>query len=342
MPKEITHILFADDVAQHLIEAGAPWLAGLITAVRPSYHAGAIATDTFYYSVKLPLLDHSVGPWGEMVHGEHGEDTAAPMIEMLRRLRAGGEAMRNYPASVAFAAGFLTHMALDMTFHPWIYALSGQYYDPNEAARRLAVTRHRMIETWLDVAVARRRGLDPLHFRALDRIRRNGRANRAALRLWGESFRQVHNIDAAVWPQLKRNHRVHMALLRAFRRPLLALLVARADRVAEGRLKSFVALFYPAQGAVVPRVLMDHDGFIHPVTGLYQEGGHENLWTAAVARAVDFLLAVDRYLAHGADIAELTERVHGYNLSMGLPGCITANATHFQPVPLDTVWPADR
>jgi hypothetical protein len=342
MPKEITHILFADDVAQHLIEAGAPWLAGVLTATKPSYHAGSIATDTFYYALKLPVLDAQVGPWGEMVHGEHGEDTAAPMIEMLRRLRASGEAMDHYPESVAFAAGFLTHMALDMTMHPWVYALSGQYYDQSEPARRLAVTRHRIIETWIDIAVARRRGYEPLRFRALDRLRKNRRANRVALQLWGESFRQAHGIEAAVWPHLKRNHRMHMALLRLFRRPVIGYLAARVDKIAKGRLTSFVALFYPRHGAKVPHILFEQDGFIHPVTGLYQEGGFESLWTSAVARAVDFLVAVDHYLAQGADIAELAERIHGYNLSMGLPGVVTANAKHFQPVPLESVWPPER
>jgi hypothetical protein len=51
---------------------------------------------------------------------------------------------------IAFILGYITHCALDMTFHPVIYYLSGNYYDVDPGKKAHAVYLHRHLETCLD------------------------------------------------------------------------------------------------------------------------------------------------------------------------------------------------
>lgn len=331
MPKELTHIVFAEAVAARLLDQGAVWLSGLLTATRAPYHAGSITADVFYYGLGRQAR------LGAIVDGDHGEDTAAPMIEMLRRLKAGGDHAPDFAPQVAFAAGFLTHMALDMTFHPWVYAATGQYHASDAAERHLAVTRHRLLETWLDVHTLKQSRMGDRAGSALAAIDRERRAVDAALVLWAECLARAHQIDGALDNTVKRLHRRQLFLLSAYRSPVIGAGVCLADRVSGGRLAGVAALFHPPARAAVPPGVLDHAGFHHPVTGLYQEGGVDHLWDQAIARAAEFLGAADRYLVHNADIAEVTEHIHGYSLSMGLPACITAQAQHFNPLPLDAL-----
>lgn len=336
MPKELTHIVFAEAVAGRLIDQGSVWLSGLLTATRAPYHAGSITADVFYYG-----LGRQAG-LGAIVDGDHGQNTAAPMIEMLRRLKAGGDHAPDFAPQVAFAAGFLTHMALDMTFHPWVYAATGQYHASDAAERLLAVTRHRMLETWLDLHTLKQSRIGDAAARALAAIDRERRVVDPALVLWAECLARAHRIEGRLDRTVKRLHRRQLFLLSAYRSPVIGAGLRLADQVSGGRLAGVAALFDPLAGAAVPPGVLDHEGFHHPVTGLYQEGGVDHLWDQAIGRAVEFLGAADRYLVHNADIAEVTQHIHGYSLSMGLPACITAQAEHFNPLPLEALRPKRR
>jgi hypothetical protein len=259
---------------------------------------------------------------------------------MLRRLKAGGDQAPEFSGQVAFVAGFLTHMALDMTFHPWIYAATGQYYASDTAERRLAMTRHRLLETWLDMHWLKLSRMAEQISASLTAIRRQRGQIDTALVLWGESFARTQRIERPLGERLKRLHRRQLFLLDIYRSPALSAGFMQADRLSGGQFAAQAALFYPPARQPVPQGVLDHEGFNHPVTGLYQEGGVERLWGQAIARAVEFLGAADRYLVHNADIAEVTQHIHGYSLSMGLPACITAQAQHFQPLPLEVLRPA--
>jgi hypothetical protein len=386
MPKELSHILFADAVAARLIAAtappplgpqsyagssdrladgrfeDAPWLAGLIVGARPSYHYGAAAPDTAYYAaptfgrfwgrVRGRRSRIAAAPLGEIVHGDRGEDTAAAIVEMLRRLRSIDPRAPAFAHGAAFAAGYLTHMALDMTLHPWIFAVTGPSQDPDASRRRIALAGHRALEARLDLYLAARDGAmlrqgDPAAnlagaFAALDAMVDPGpsirRMNLESLTLWGRCLQHVFGVERDLAPALKRGFRLHRLCLRLYRTSWIGVALRRLDRVAFGRLTPVAALFYPVAGSGAGAgpsfAAFSHSGFVHPVTGLHQDDGLEALWRSALDRAHRFLVAADRYLAHGADIAELTRAIDGYSLSMGLPHCPTASAEHFRPIPL--------
>ncbi len=98
----------------------------------------------------------------DALHGKNGDPvfvfirTAAGILgSRQEQLRIFGHMFSEREKSLAKAwlAGYIFHAALDITLHPAIYSLSGNYYDSNMEQRRQAVMRHRLIETALDLFV---------------------------------------------------------------------------------------------------------------------------------------------------------------------------------------------
>ncbi len=137
MPKENTHAAFAYDVLDSLSEETIR--RGLSAHLGP-YLLGSISPDTFYYSPYSAVSEH--------LHGKAGNPTNELLPDLLPASRT--------PRDVAFACGYLSHCALDITFHPVIYFLSGNYYDPDARLRARAVYLHRHLETCLDMALGNR------------------------------------------------------------------------------------------------------------------------------------------------------------------------------------------
>ena len=63
MPKELTHILFADELTGRLARGGRADLGQLLWHNRPTLHFGSIATDTLYYEVTFPIVDRDYAHW---------------------------------------------------------------------------------------------------------------------------------------------------------------------------------------------------------------------------------------------------------------------------------------
>lgn len=138
MAKENTHILFAHNVLDHFRETD---LIGKISDHIDYYYLGSIIPDTFYYSG-----DEAVKAVSENLHGKNGNPTNTYIFKVLD----GSESMRD----IAFILGFTTHCALDITLHPVIYYLSGNYYDSDPQRRHHTVYLHRLYETFLDEYLA--------------------------------------------------------------------------------------------------------------------------------------------------------------------------------------------
>lgn len=134
MPKENTHLWFAYSLLEEL--HGSEMLK-CISCSLTSYLLGSVFPDTFYYASSPSLVRIAEG-----FHGRDGRPTNTFPLAILESSKAA--------VDVAFAMGFLTHCALDMTFHPVIYYLSGNYYDPDPRKRQIAVRTHRRLETCLD------------------------------------------------------------------------------------------------------------------------------------------------------------------------------------------------
>lgn len=135
MPKENTHLWFAESLVRE-IPAGKMRTA--ISGGKSHYFLGSIIPDTFFYSFR-PSLERI----SEIIHGRDGHPTNVMILSVLDLARG--------PEDIAFILGYITHCALDITFHPMVDSLSGDYYDHDPARREDAVALHRSIETCIDV-----------------------------------------------------------------------------------------------------------------------------------------------------------------------------------------------
>ncbi len=140
MPKENTHLYFAHRL---LCDTEEPEWRNIINKELEPYYLGAIAPDVFYYSGEEKTRRIS-----ETLHGRDGSPTNGIVFELLERAKANKSG-----ADLAFALGYLTHCALDITFHPVIYYLSGNYFDHDFDLANEAMYLHRHLETYLDKKV---------------------------------------------------------------------------------------------------------------------------------------------------------------------------------------------
>jgi hypothetical protein len=346
MPKELTHILFADALVGDLDQAGRKQLVMLLRHHRPTLHFGSIATDTLFYKLTIPLIDRDYAPWGEIIHGGEGEDTGTPIREMLSRLQSSptnDKPANDEPANdeddarFAFVCGFLTHMALDIVFHPWVYAVSGPYYHPDPDRQADSQMRHRLIESWLDLLMLKRNGKSLAGFDPWKPIRANRRTNLDCLDFFADSFRKAWRIDGDVRRYIRRFYAVQMALGRLFPSQTAAKSIAFANRLAGGRLRAFTALFYPTQPDPLPAGLFDFQGFHHPVTGQPVASTLDRLWNDARELGTALLIVAEA-IRTGESPSALDAILAGRSLNIGLPNCPADRATHFKIFPVERMW----
>ncbi len=137
MPKENTHIFFAYEILSCLVDKE---MVNLVSTHINDYILGSITPDTFFYSNCPEVKDIS-----EHIHGKDGTPTNELIFSCL-------DSMEN-PRDMAFLLGFVTHCALDITTHPSIYYLTGNYYDKDPARMSLSRYNHSLFETGLDIKI---------------------------------------------------------------------------------------------------------------------------------------------------------------------------------------------
>lgn len=333
MGKEISHILCAEQASARLPDSSTGRFRSILKDFPRSYHLGAIAADTYFYAVKLPFETLSSHRFGDVIHGADGNDTSGPAHEMLKNLRD----KPNDPLfgeKAAFLGGFLTHIALDSIFHPYVYHVSGDYYADCPVEQKEARVRHRLIEAWFDLHLLRESSLDLAACGFMAGIRRNGARNEELLRFFLAACEKTLSIDPASWRGLKRGYRVQMLLNTAFRSPSAGKIIRRTDRILGGRLQSFTALFYPWESCEIPHEIIHFDTFRHPVTGIRLEGGFQSLWSQALQRSMEFLVSMDKFLFRDGGEVDLRSVIRGYNLCSGLVGVPIRGAVHYECIPM--------
>lgn len=333
MGKEISHILCAGKAAQCGTGTEGGGLRALLGEFSRSYHFGSIVPDTFFYAVRLPFTAGNPAGYGDSIHGSGGYDTGRPVHEMLKVLRDSPHDPL-YREKAAFVCGYLTHIALDSTLHPYVYHVSGNYYAACPVERQKAQARHRLIEGWFDVHLLQQVSRKPAEWPYMGDIRRNGSVNRQLLRFFLDACEKSMLMEPSAWQDLLRGYRLQMALNSVFGKPSLEKLVMRLDRLTGGRLMTFHALFYPASTRDIPREIIHFASFRHPVTGEIREGGFDRLWNQALARSEEFLAAAEAFLFAGGDDDSLRSVIQGYSLSSGLVGVPMSDAVYYECIPL--------
>jgi len=141
LPKEITHWIIADRIHEQMGDCP---LKSCLSENIHMYYVGAVAFDTPYY-----LTGSDQGFFQSLaarLHGIKGENTYDPIYMLFK----------SYPSEIprpvfAFLCGVVTHIMIDSAFHPLVYYLTGDYNDPDPAAKNRAVVNHRQWESGLDI-----------------------------------------------------------------------------------------------------------------------------------------------------------------------------------------------
>ncbi|NTU66365.1 MAG: zinc dependent phospholipase C family protein [Candidatus Moranbacteria bacterium] len=135
MPKEATHISFADRVEKGLGSE----IRNEIADNLQFFRLGSIAPDMFYYSKIGKIIEVS-----DYMHGKDGNLTNEIILDFLVSLK------RDFSSEgFSFVSGFITHCCLDIALHPVVYYFSGNYYNEDPAEMLKARYLHRQLETAL-------------------------------------------------------------------------------------------------------------------------------------------------------------------------------------------------
>jgi hypothetical protein len=136
MPKENTHLWFAQDVADRLDDQEE---RSLVLDHLDAYRLGAVSPDLFFYA-----RGDRLRPVADYLHA--GGDGPNPDF-VLDCLDGPGGLDRPGPTDpgpdLAFVLGYLTHCSLDATFHPVINAVARDMGGP-------LLANHFLVETALD------------------------------------------------------------------------------------------------------------------------------------------------------------------------------------------------
>ena len=137
MPFENTHLYLADKVRQALQKED---LRLILETHLDYYYLGSIFPDTLFYA-----KDDNLSRVAYRLHGDDGRPTNRFAFDVLDRIRASGS-QRDF----AFIAGFLTHCAADITFHPIVFYISGYLPEASEQAKQKSSYLHWKYETLID------------------------------------------------------------------------------------------------------------------------------------------------------------------------------------------------
>lgn len=321
MPRDLSHIIIADEVRSRLPQPAARDVADNEAA----FHMGAIAVDSFLYGSSSTLATR--------LHGGLGDDTRDPVLAMLDDARAERDP-ETAAAKRAFAFGYLTHVGTDIAYHPMVYSMSGSQAKENNLSQLgidRAKARHRFIETWIDRDLMDKRGLSFDTFKPLKKIRTSDKF-RPLCDFFAGNVEKALGLDDSVKDTFRRSMRVQILIGRVTQSQPLRKLLDRLDRALDGKLKLATSGFYRTN-RTLPKPMKEMTSFVHPVTGEVVHKNLDDLHKDAVANATRLVLFAREYLRTG-DREAFKKSVKNVNLDTGVENTLLKDVTKTHEVPL--------
>ncbi len=311
MPKEITHIAFSDISLEQIKNTE---VGNCINNSKNSFHFGSLAVDSFYYNIKLPIIDKKFFQWGDLVHGAEGNNPFLPIYSTLKYLKDNKED-KLFSDKIAFISGYLTHCAMDINYHPYVYYFSGNYYDPDKDESINAQMRHRIIESWIDLYIIKTR--NKYDTQSAYRVFEPDKLNFNLLKFICEHFSKTWEADEKeVFNFIRRGYFIQKLSNALYDNKMMKNYVKIINDLSKNKLRSYLALFYP-DNYDIPDYIINFGTFKNPVTGEEFNSSFEILWKNALKLSTDFLNAVDKYVFNN-DESILFEVIKGYSLDIGL------------------------
>jgi len=284
MAKENTHIFFAHTILEHFRGTE---LLKYISEYIDYYYLGCVIPDTFFYNTSMEVIS-------ETLHGKNGRPTNEIIFKVLERCAD----MRD----TAFIMGYITHCALDITFHPIAYYLSGNYYDPDPIQKRRAVYLHRYIETCMDMYLE-----NPLKIYSMVR----------PYLVRSLQFEQIICDEFSVSPaDIRRALRKQLLSNRLFASNAAYWLARFIQRYGKTDMYEYLGLFYShvaAQGNCIPEVISYRD----IVSGAEKTTTINEVMTAAKDKAVAMMAAAYEYSQGRISKEKVKEAIPGESLDTG-------------------------
>lgn len=296
MPKENTHLYFAHEL---LSQINQEQISSVIDKNPKPYYFGSVAPDSFYYSANANVRRIS-----ETLHGRDGQPTNEIIFTLLDEAR-----QKKTEADLSFVFGYITHCALDITFHPMIYYLSGNYYDPDPRKANEAVYLHRHLETYLDAQVNQ-----SYYF--------NDYVNFKVLRmLFFPHYisKTYHTTPREIERTLKRKSTVYSLLRNNFVLDVLYLFYRFIKHSSWSKFKMFLGIFYgnlQRDNRIIPKTINYRD----VVTGEPKITTIYDLFNEAGVLAVEMIAVAHSYYEGRITREEAAEVIRGESLNTGRVG----------------------
>lgn len=319
MPRDLTHVIIADDILKRSKDSWAKGVAEQSTAM----HMGAIAHDSFLYGPSPKL--------STKMHGGFGDDPRSPALAMLDDVRAEKNPELKAKKK-AFAFGYLSHMAVDSVFHPFVYSVSGSQVPENNSSKEgedLAKARHRYAETWLDVHFLREKGLTFNNFRPMRKIVHNIGDSRMLADFFCKNYQKAYHIDRDVSSDFRRGMLVQLAIGKVTQNQNIGSMLRRLDDYTGGKLKLAVSGFYQ-NDRQIPELMTSFTSFTHPVTGETVHKNLNDLTEESIVCGTKYMRAAESYIKTG-DRSAFMRAVSDRNLDTGVGNTKLADIKKARP-----------
>jgi hypothetical protein len=291
MPKENTHTYFAEKVLSK-IQKEDPILAGQIQERQKFYLLGSYSPDVFFYSKNPENKKIS-----DFIHGHEGEKTNITPIKLAEKIK-----QERNPRDEIFLYGFLTHMAMDIVFHPIIFYLTGNPYSENKEQNPKNFHRHRQLETALD---------RKLHsqFKLLD----PQSVDIPSLK-FASLLENKFNVSQK---EILETYQKHYSNNLLFRRKYLYYLILFLNKINILKISDLLGLFYPnAKKIQFPEKIKYKDLF----NGKTKETTLKKLFKEAENLSKNYILTVRKFLNDEISKKDVEEVIQGQNLDTGVVG----------------------
>ncbi|MBE9581918.1 MAG: zinc dependent phospholipase C family protein [Proteobacteria bacterium] len=253
MPKELTHILIAQNVLTRLKESRQKLLTQVLEKNMRAFCLGAILPDAFAYDV-APLRKIPKEDYVKISQALHSRKTAKNDETALGLFDAIKASPCRWPLKLAFSAGVVTHTVSDRIIHGVIDHYTTRWNQEGNPA----VATHRQFETLIDMALLRELDLHPRCFQ-LESMVSVDRPTEDCLFLFylTQLTQDTCPLHPCLLGALRRAHRQQRLFMRLFTVRALYHIVNLSDRLAGGRMETWSSLFYPEMVRIENFPIMD-------------------------------------------------------------------------------------
>jgi len=306
MPKEITHWMVAARVADGLKGSV---LGDAVAANRYCLRLGAVFHDSLFYLPKAGKTARFLA-LAYQLHGTQGEDT----YDIVRKLVAASGNSNRPGSLIAFLVGVISHIHADALFHPLVYSLAGNYFDPDHSQRTRAIQVHRRYEALMDLYFCG--GLEGLEGYSLRHYLKKAEIPPADLfdkALAGVAREKgLPGLGCAVTRAFK-NFAVMQGL---YKNQSLSGLLYHLERFLPSSLKEIAALFYSPQLTAELPGLSAAIRYQNPVTGQVLSQSLKRIFDRAVKKSVAFCRKIEPAIQNKVPL-RLTERGPALDVALG-------------------------